>query len=142
MVKKVELQLSDNRKSLESMFNDQSSDKPESPSKLASIDLVCSKKAWSGKKWEKVATASSFTIVYEKSERKRIEHSIAKTFPKWNNLPCRKYVIYFYLVAYFISALLYLSVRFLCISIKKGFLGIVCIRIFPSKNGGCVILMM
>ena len=103
MVKKVELQLSDNRRSLERMFNDQSSDKPESPSKLASIDLVHSK-TWSDKDWEKVATASSFTIVYKKSEGKSIERSIAKTFPKWNNLPCCKYVMYFCLVTYFIPS--------------------------------------
>jgi len=37
VVKKVELQLSDNRKSLEGILNDKSSDKSESPSKPASI---------------------------------------------------------------------------------------------------------
>ena len=87
---------------------------------IETIDLVHSK-AWSGKNWKKVATASSFTIVYEKSEGKSTKCSITKTFPKRNNLPCCKYVIYmyFYLVTYFVPAILYLSVRFLCISILK-----------------------
>ena len=62
------------------------------------IDLVCAK-AWSCKNRKIVATASSFTIVYEKSEGKSIERSIAKTFPRRNNSPCSKYVIYFYSVA-------------------------------------------
>jgi len=34
---------------------------------------------------EKVATVSSFMIVYKKSEGSSIECSIAKTFPEWNN---------------------------------------------------------
>ena len=53
-------------------------------------------KAWSGKNQKKVATASSFTTVYEKSEGKSMKRFIAKTFPRQNNLPCSKHVIYFY----------------------------------------------
>jgi len=41
------------------------------------IDLVRIK-AWSGRIREKVATASNFTTVYEKSEGKSIKRSIAK----------------------------------------------------------------
>jgi len=52
----------------------------------------------------------SFTIVYEKSEGNSIEHSMVKTFPKWNNLPWNKHVMYFYLVPYFTAVPLYLSV--------------------------------
>ena len=85
---------------------------------VKSIDPVHTK-AWSGKNWGKVAMASSFTIVYEKSEGKSIERSIAKIFPRWNNSQCSKYVIYFYPVTYFIPAILYLLARFICISIKK-----------------------
>ena len=84
------------------------------------IDLVCAK-AWYGKNWNKVATASSLTIVYEKSDGKSTKRSIAKTFHRWNNSPCSKYVIYFYPVTYFIPVLLYLSARFLRISIKTTF---------------------
>ena len=76
-------------------------------------------KAWSGKNWKNVATASSFTIVYEKGEGKSIEHSIAKTFPRQNNLPCSKYVIYCCPVTYFIPVLLYLLARFLLLALKK-----------------------
>ena len=64
-------------------------------------------KAWSSKNQKKVATASSFAIVYEKSEGKSIKCSIAKIFPRRNNSPCSKYVIYFYPVTYFIPALLF-----------------------------------
>jgi len=77
------------------------------------IDYVCGQ-AETG---EKVATASSFMIVYEKSEGNSIERSIAKTFPEWNNSPYFKYVIYFCLVTYFV--ILCLSVWFFRISIYK-----------------------
>ena len=52
----------------------------QTPPVLYGIDLARAK-AWSGKKPEKkVATPSSFTIVYEKSEDgKSIERYIAKT---------------------------------------------------------------
>ena len=92
------------------------------------IDIVRTK-AWSGKNLKKIATASSF-MLYKKSEGKSIECSIAKTFPRQNNSPCSKYVIYFYPVTYFIPALL---TRFLRIIIKKNFVGIECIRFLPSK---------
>ena len=78
---------------------------------------ACQGVVW--QKPEKVATASSFTIVYEKSEGKSIEHSIAKTFLRRNNSPCSKYVIYFSSVTYFIPAILYLLARFLRISNNK-----------------------
>ena len=42
-------------------------------------------KVRSGKNQTKVVTPWSFTIVYEKSEGKSIERSIAKTFPRQNN---------------------------------------------------------
>ena len=43
-----------------------------------------------------MATASSFTIVYEKSEGKTIGRSIAKTFPIGGITRHAAYVIYFY----------------------------------------------
>ena len=41
--------------------------------------------------------------ILEGNEGKCIEHFIAQTFPKQNNLPCNKYVMYFYLVTYFLK---------------------------------------
>jgi len=61
---------------------------------------------------EKVATASSFTTVNEKSEGNSIEHSIVKTFPEWNNSKYVNYVTYLYLV----TVILCLSVQF-CFSV-------------------------
>ena len=79
-------------------------------------------KVWSSKNLEKVAMASNFAIVHRKSEGKSIELSITKTFPEGSSLPWNKYVMSFYPVTYFMTAMLYLSVRFLRNIILKIFL--------------------
>ena len=50
---------------------------------------------------------------------KVIQHSIAKAFSRQDNSPRNKYVMYFYLVTYFLIALLCCSVQLLCITLKK-----------------------
>jgi len=51
-------------------------------------------KAWSGRNQQKSCYSFKF---HEISEGNSIEHSITKTFPEWDNLPC---VIFFHLVPY------------------------------------------
>ena len=70
-------------------------------------------KVWSSKNPGKVTTASSFAIVHGKSEGKSIKHFITKTFSERPSSPWNKYDMYFYLVTYFMTAMLYLSVQFL-----------------------------
>jgi len=88
-------------------------------------------KAWSCKHRHKVATASNFTMFYGKSEGKGIECFIAKTFPKRNNSPRHKYVMYFYLIIYFLVPIFYISVPFLRYSILSP------IHFCPQKMASC-----
>ena len=101
------------------------------------IDYVQAK-VWSSKNLEKVATASSFTIVHRKSEGKSIEGYITKTFPEGSSLPCNKYVMYFYQVTY----ILYGSNALSFIRNIINFRSIECVHFLPSKNGRWSILMM
>ena len=110
-------------------------------------------KMWSSKKLLPLQISGHFTgnfvgRLWESlgvSEGKIMERCIAKTFSKWNNSTQNKYVMYFHLVTYFLIALVYLSVRFLRISIKKN-----CttehVRFFPQEMAdalySCDILMM
>ena len=71
------------------------------------IDHVHAKE-WSSKNPEKVAMASSFTIVNRK--KCEGERSTMNTFPKWSSSPWNQYMMYFYLVTYIMTATLHLSV--------------------------------
>jgi len=78
---------------------------------MNAIDYVRAK-VWSSNNPGKVATASSFTIVQKKVRAKSIEHSIMKTFPEQSSLPWNKICYVPYLVTYFMTAMIYVSVQF------------------------------
>ena len=79
-------------------------------------------KAWSSKNLRKVATVSSFVIVYLKKWGKKFWVFYYKNLTWAAQLAMEWNVMYFYLVTYFMTTMVYLSVQFLHNIILKIFL--------------------